>query len=246
MSGQKAYLTLKRLWILLAVVVCATFFILGFGGKEIYRQAPPIPRVIKSTNGTVYASEDDILSGQQVWQSMGGQQVGSIWGHGAYQAPDWTADWLHREATTLLDIWAQRDFKKKYADLGVERQGALKARLKKELRTNSFNSSDRSVTLSEDRLQAINATAKHYKALFSGDPELAELREFYALKNVSLPDPERQQQMTQFFYWTSWAASTNRPDTELTYTNNWPHEPLIDNVPSSANLMWSFFSIIVL
>lgn len=246
MSGQKAYLTLKRLWILLAVVVCATFFILGFGGKEIYRQAPPIPEQIKSTNGTVYASKDDILTGQQVWQSMGGQQVGSIWGHGAYQAPDWTADWLHREATTLLDLWSKRDFGKEYSALGIEEQAALKARLKKEMRGNTFNSTDQSVTLSEDRLTAINMTAKHYKSLFSGDPDLAELREFYALKNVSLPDPHRQEQITQFFFWTSWAASTNRPDQELTYTNNWPHEALIDNKPSSANFMWSFFSVLIL
>ncbi len=51
-----------------------------------------------AADGTVLMTRADILDGQEVWQSTGGQQMGSIWGHGAYQAPDWSADWLHREA----------------------------------------------------------------------------------------------------------------------------------------------------
>ncbi len=31
---------------------------------------------------------------------------------------------------------------------------------------------------------------------------------------------------------------------EVTYTNNWPHEPLVDNHPTAANLMWSLISIV--
>ena len=91
----------KRLWFLLGGSILIGFLILGFYGTEIYRQAPPIPEQVVDSNGKVLATRDDILTGQQVWQSTGGQQLGSIWGHGAYQAPDWTADWLHREALTL-------------------------------------------------------------------------------------------------------------------------------------------------
>jgi len=50
----------------------------------------------------VLYTQEGILDGQTAWQSVGGMQLGSIWGHGAYQAPDWTADWLHRE---LLAGW---------------------------------------------------------------------------------------------------------------------------------------------
>ena len=59
----------------------------------------------------------DIGKGQNVWQAMGGMEVGSIWGHGSYVAPDWSADWLHREATGVLDTWAQRETGKRYSDL---------------------------------------------------------------------------------------------------------------------------------
>ena len=44
---------------------------------------------------------EQIQRGQQVWLAAGGQQQGSVWGHGAYVAPDWSADWLHREAIEL-------------------------------------------------------------------------------------------------------------------------------------------------
>ena len=99
-----------RLWIIFGATLFLAFFILGFFGREVYRQAPPIPSEVRTSDGLVVMSKDDILTGQQVWQSTGGQQLGSIWGHGAYQAPDWTADWLHRESEALLALWSVRDY----------------------------------------------------------------------------------------------------------------------------------------
>ena len=96
----------RGLWISLAVVIGLSFLVLGYFGSEIYRKAPPIPKRVVTTDGQVLFTEQDIKDGQNVWQSTGGQQVGSIWGHGAYVAPDWSADWLHREAVWLLDRWA--------------------------------------------------------------------------------------------------------------------------------------------
>lgn len=97
-------------WLTLALVVGGATFLLGFFGREVYRQAPPIPDRIVTTSGEELATRESILDGQQVWQSIGGQQIGSVWGHGAYQAPDWSADWLHREVLALRDVWdAQPD-----------------------------------------------------------------------------------------------------------------------------------------
>ena len=62
---------------------------------------PPVPERIVTTTGEAVIEPGDIAAGQNVWQSMGGMEVGSIWGHGSYVAPDWTADWLHRESTTV-------------------------------------------------------------------------------------------------------------------------------------------------
>lgn len=67
----------------------------------------------------------DIKRSQNVWQNMGGQEVGTVWGHGAYVAPDW----LHRECTWILDKWSTGQFQKPYNQLRVENQAALQARL---------------------------------------------------------------------------------------------------------------------
>ena len=129
----------RRHWIGLGAVLLVSFLVLGFFGVEVYRQAPPIPERVATADGSTVLTRDDILTGQQVWQSTGGQQLGSVWGHGAYQAPDWTADWLHREATALLDVWAEREDGAPYAKLDPARQGALRARLESELRANTYD-----------------------------------------------------------------------------------------------------------
>ena len=54
------------------------------------------------------------------------------------------------------------------------------------------------------------------------------------MKENTLPDAGRREQLTRFFFWTAWAAATEREGAKVTYTNNWPHEPLIGNVPSSG------------
>src|SRR5690606_18918320 len=110
-----------------------------------------------------------------------GHQQGSIWGHGAYVAPDWTADWLHREAVALLEIYAQSDFGVPFGELGEDRRAGLEQRLKRELRENTFDPQTNRVTVSVARAAAILQVAAHYDGLFGDDPDLAELREAYAM-----------------------------------------------------------------
>ncbi len=106
-----------RLWIGLWLVIGVSFAVLGYYGREIYRQAPPIPEQVVTTEGQVLFTGEDILDGQNVWQSLGGQQLGSIWGHGAYVAPDWSADWLHRECLYLLENWSRAEHQQAFAQL---------------------------------------------------------------------------------------------------------------------------------
>ena len=97
----------KRLWSILGVLVIAAFILLGFLGKEVYNERPPIPEQFVSEDGSVVYTKQNIMDGQSAWLSIGGMSVGSVWGHGAYQAPDWTADWIHREVEAWLDKRAQ-------------------------------------------------------------------------------------------------------------------------------------------
>ncbi|MCY2959094.1 MAG: nitric-oxide reductase large subunit [Planctomycetota bacterium] len=235
-----------KLWLTLGAVVGAAFFVLGFFGREVYRQAPPIPARVVTASGTTLMTQEQILDGQQVWQSIGGQQVGSIWGHGAYQAPDWSADWLHREALAQLEAWSQAEYHAPYASLHAEPRGALERRLREEMRANRFDAATGVLTVSDARAAAIASNTDHYTRLFGGDASLASLREDYALSARPITDPVRLERLSQFFFWTSWACVTNRPGETFTYTNNWPHEPLVGNVPTGSNFLWSVLSIVLL
>ena len=232
---------MKKTWIAFISVVVLSFIALIWVGTEVYQTQPPIPDtvIIKETKEIVYTKED-IQIGQNVWESIGGMEVGSIWGHGSYVAPDWTADWIHKEATFMLEAWAQKDFNQTYALLGVEQKAALKARLIQDIKTNTFNADAHSITISKSRFDAIKNNTAHYTSIFS------EGKEEYAIPKGALVDTKKLEQLNAFLFWTSWAASTNRPGKDYTYTSNWPHEPLIDNNITDDSLIWSGLSIVLL
>ena len=240
----------RKLWFTLIGVLIVTFSLLGYYGAEVYRTAPPIPEKISTAGGEVLFTHESILDGQTAWQSVGGMQLGSIWGHGAYQAPDWTADWLHRELLNWLDVVAERTHGKPFADLDAAAQAVLRDRMKTEYRTNTYHPETGEATVSTDRADAIAKTALYYDQLFSDAPALHTAREHFAMKENTLPSAERRAQMMGFFFWTAWAAATERPGKDggsgATYTNNWPHEPLIGNKPTAENMVWSVVSVVVM
>ena len=229
----------KRYWLALAAVIIGSFAVLGFVGRKMISQAPPIPDVY-TVDGQLLFTGASITDGQGVWQSIGGQEIGTVWGHGAYVAPDWSADWLHRESGILLDRWAQRDGAPSFAALNPDQQAVLNARLIRDMRTNTYNAAENRVTLDSDRAAAFQQLAAYYANLFANG------RKDYAIPQGALTDAARQKQLATFFWWTSWAASTQRPGSAVTYTNNWPHEALIANNPTAGTTLWSIVSFVCL
>lgn len=62
--------------------------------RSWYDNAPPIPaRVINESGATVFTC-DDVLRGQEVFLKYGLMEHGTLWGHGAYLGPDYTAEYL--------------------------------------------------------------------------------------------------------------------------------------------------------
>jgi nitric oxide reductase subunit B len=236
----------NRLWRWLGLVFVLSFGALGYLGWQIYLAAPPIPKAVVTADGVTLYTGEQILRGQQAWLAAGGQQLGTVWGHGSYVAPDWSADWLHREAVALQDIREQRLRQTAHAVTAADR-AAIAAALKDEMRRNTYDESTGIVKVSAERALAIEQVAAHVDGLFGTDPSLAKLREQYAMTESALPDEEDRRAIGAFFFWTAWAAATDRPgETGLSYTSNWPHEPLVGNTLTGTAAVWSMASIILL
>lgn len=231
---------MKKLWIAFASVFIISFGVLLWIGTEIFRQAPPIPTEVVTTDGKVLIGNDEISNGQNVWQAMGGMQVGSIWGHGSYVAPDWTAEYLHREATFILNDFSQKDFSKDYNSLASEQQAALRQRLQDLMRKNNYDEKTGKLTVEPVRARAFEENLKYYSNIFANG------NKDFAIQKKAQSDPVKLRQMTSFFFWTSWASAANRPNKTISYTSNFPADELVGNVPTSDTILWTGVSVIIL
>ncbi len=122
----------------------------------------------------------------------------------------------------------------------------LEIRLQKEMRTNTYDKSTKTLHISNLRADAIEFVSSHYTALFMDGEALTDLREAYAIPANSIKDADRMDKMNTFFFWATWSTVTERPGQEISYTNNWPPEKLVANEPTGDLLLWTGFSVIVL
>jgi nitric oxide reductase subunit B len=193
-----------------------------------------------TTDGKVLIAAEEVSNGQNVWQAMGGMESGSIWGHGSYVAPDWSADYLHREALFILNEWAHKDFSNDYDNLGSEQKAILRQRLQDTVRKNNYDEASGRLTVEPVRARAFEDNLKHYTDIFANG------RTVYAVQRNAQADPAKLRQLNSFFFWTSWASATNRPNNTISYTSNFPSEPLVGNVPTSSAIVWTGVSVIML
>jgi nitric oxide reductase subunit B len=239
MKDYSSTFTIRRLWWLFGGCMLVMFATLLYYGGQIYQLAPPIPSAVTTTTGKTLFTKADIERGQNVWQSLGGMQQGSIWGHGSYVAPDWSADWLHREATALLAELLQ-------ARPGVDPEVA-QLQLRHEMRRNTYDAATGLVRVSEQRAAAIARVSQHFSSLHQDeDASSKALRRDYAFPIGGRLTDKNSHALNAFYFWTAWAASTERPGERITYTSNWPHEPLVGNTPTAPVFLWTFLSILLL
>lgn len=92
------------------------------------------------------------------------------------------------------------------------------------IRTNKFDASTNTLTIDPARANAFEANQKYYADIFSNG------NVGYAIPKGAQPDPKKLRELSSFFFWTAWASAANRPNDTISYTSNWPHEPLVGNV----------------
>jgi nitric oxide reductase subunit B len=104
-SSRRNFL-ISKAWIqAIVIVVLCGFLILGMLAYRTYTDEPPIPMQVLDPDGQVLFTGADVTAGQEVFLRNGLMEYGSIFGHGAYLGPDFTADYLHRAALIAMDRW---------------------------------------------------------------------------------------------------------------------------------------------
>lgn len=211
-----------------ALVMIFGFFVMGLLAYRTYTASMPMPDKVVTESGQVVFTGDEITRGQELFQSRGLQEYGSIVGHGAYLGPDYTADYLRR---------ATEDVATQLRDGGMaDTHDAVVT----EFRTNRFNPETRTLVFTDRQAEAFDRITQHYAEFFGDDSTK------HGLLPRLITDPAEIHDLTAFFAWTAWASAADRPGHNYSYTNNWPSEPRVDNGPTAQLIVWSTLSLIML
>jgi nitric oxide reductase subunit B len=218
-----------RGWVQAGILVAASgFFVLVLMGFITYQSAPPIPAQVVSASGQQLFTGADIRAGQQVFLRNGLMEYGSIFGHGAYLGPDFTADYLHRSALLVRDSY------------GGPTSDAAARRTREEFTANRYDKATGTLTFSDAQAAAFTALTAHYAR------ELGAPQGRNGLRPAAITDPTQIRQVTAYFAWSAWSSAAKRPGSAESYTNNWPGESLVGNAPSGNTVVWSALSLIAL
>ncbi|MEO6991751.1 MAG: cbb3-type cytochrome c oxidase subunit I [Candidatus Baltobacteraceae bacterium] len=210
------------------LVILFGFTILGILAYLTYVDEPPIPTTVVDPSGNVLFAGEDIRRGQDVFLKNGLMEYGSIFGHGGYLGPDYTADYLHRAALVVQRIY------------GGPHSDRANSRTVADFRTNRYDVQSGRLQFTAAQGDGFREMLAHYTAYFS-EPTTKN-----GLRPNAITDPGDLHALTAFFAWAAWAAAAQRPGKTYSYTNNWPAEPLVDNHATADNLVWSALSLIVL
>ena len=240
-------MTNPKLRAIFLFILTLTFGVLIFGGYIINKAKPPIPVQIIAPSGDTIITGEDIIDGQNYYFSRGGQHIGTIWGHGSYLAPDWSADFLHRMGLYLaarhhgLPTADARDFThRNFEILDTQEQARLSVIVQEEIKTNRFNPETGVLKLTQFQSEGLAALTDYYTGLFQNGNERM------GLQPGIVHTKEEGRLVTAFFSWLAWSAGTQRLDAAYTYTSNWPYDPLVGNEPLPDFLIWSIVSVILL
>ena len=216
------------------------FTILIWLSAKVYQDAPPIPQRVVGTSGETLFTKEDILAGQTVFLKYGLMDNGTIWGHGAYLGPDFSAAYLHALAMDAADIIARQRFNHGMADLSPVEQKAVNAEAEQLLKQNRYEPTSQSLQFAEPEILSYRRQIEKWRDYFSQPTNNGGLPSKY------IQDSQEITELTAFFAWTAWASVANRPGKPYSYTNNFPYEPLAGNTPTGDALLWSALSLIAL
>jgi nitric oxide reductase subunit B len=222
------------------LVLIIGFSILIWIAVRAYHDAPPIPdKVVGARGETVFAGAD-ILAGQKVFLRYGLMENGTIWGHGAYLGPDFSAAYLHDLTLDAGEMIARRDFHGGLAGLTPIEKETVDAEVRHLLKKNRYSPETRTLIYTPEEIASFNGQIAKWTAYFS-NPSING-----GLMVGQIKNPVQIRQLTAFFAWAAWASVADRPGKSYSYTNNFPYDPAAGNTPGTASILWSTLSLITL
>lgn len=231
MNEQQRRMVIPSFWLQLAIITFIIgFAVLGYLAYTIYQEHPPIPKQVVSQDGRVLFTGDDVMTGQHVFQKYGLMQFGTIFGHGAYLGPDFTAQYLHRAAVSM---------KRSYQQAGMSTADA-EARVRSELKTNAYDPKSGILKFTTAQANAYAEVSRFYTGWFASPASPRELQ------RPKIANAAELRALTAYFAWAAWVSAAARPGKDYSFTNNWPSEPLAANAPTASAFLWSVLSLIAL
>ncbi|HEX6035842.1 MAG TPA: cbb3-type cytochrome c oxidase subunit I, partial [Anaerolineales bacterium] len=219
--------------------------ILGFSvliGMTVnaYQVAPPIPNEIVGEDGITIFTGNDIRAGQSIFLKYGLMENGTIWGHGAYLGPDFSAEYLHTLGLDAAAAISSQQYGKPFDALTSGERATVEALVAEMLKQNRYDPATGAITFNSIESASFQNQIAKWTTYFAAPTNNA------GLKTALIHDPQELRQLTAFFAWAAWASVANRPDKPYSYTNNFPFDPLVGNVATTDALVWSALSIAAL
>ncbi|HBG17900.1 MAG TPA: nitric-oxide reductase large subunit [Desulfobulbaceae bacterium] len=225
-----------KLYFIAALAGSIIIALIGYVYTE--KDLPPYPGKVVTQDGQEVTGRQQIIAGQHVWQKYGLMDVGSVWGHGTYRGPDFTAQALHNMGANMREKLARDKFGVSHTELDILSEGAVDAVVIDDIKKNTYRPGDDTLVISDLRASALLENRRFYQTFFTeGDAD-------GPIGPKTITNPQEIDNLSDFFFWTAWAASTIRPGDNHTYTNNWPHDISVGNMASGKSLVWSAISLV--
>jgi len=212
-----------------AAIICffvAMAVLLG-GGVAMKKDLPPYPGKVIDSDGKILFEKSDIIAGQNVYQRYGLMDHGAVWGHGSQRGPEFSAASLRIMALKIADVFSQEEYGLAYTELDDLKKGLIDVRVTHETKSNRYDEASDTLLLTAAQVKGLEQVQVHWQKIFK-DGE----KRYGFLPNTIVEEQQRLQ-ISRFFFWTAWVASTLRPGEDYTYTNNWPADKMVGNVASS-------------
>jgi len=144
--------------------------------------------VVSASGQTVFTGAD-IRAGQDVFLRNGLMEYGSIFGHGAYLVPDFTADYLHRSADSVQ------------AAYGGASSDTAAQRTRGDFKTNRYDAATGVLTISNAQAAAFTDLTRHYAETLGAPNGRSGLRP------SAITDPGQIRLLTSYFAWSAWSPA---------------------------------------